>query len=119
MNPLQKMVKLSKLFSIAALFVAFLSVGGTVALPALLTPVKDLLQFNVFGIPVLHKTTNWPFDPEVGARRSRQYQEVNGRFGEKAIERLGLGIDGNDLQRLAEQQARDAGHLGGLNYYLP
>lgn len=33
------------------------------------------------------------------------------------ISRLGLGIDGQEDERLAYQQARDAGHLGGLNYY--
>ncbi|CAG9862517.1 unnamed protein product [Phyllotreta striolata] len=81
--------------------------------------VRDLVEFNVAGHPVLHKDQNWPFDPDVGKRRSRQYQELNGRFGEKAIERLGLGLDGYDRERLQEQRLRDAGHLGGVDYLTP
>ncbi|KAJ8935415.1 hypothetical protein NQ314_012834 [Rhamnusium bicolor] len=81
--------------------------------------VRDLVEFNLAGHPVLHKATNWPFDPEVGKRRSRQYQELNGVLGEKAIERLGLGIDGYDRERLEKQRVRDAGHLGGVDYLTP
>ncbi|VEN43333.1 unnamed protein product [Callosobruchus maculatus] len=81
--------------------------------------VRDLIEFNVAGHPVLHKDQKWPFDPEVGKRRSRQYQELNGVLGEKAIERLGLGIDGFDRERLAQQKARDEGHLGGVDYLTP
>lgn len=77
------------------------------------------MQFNIAGHPVLHKEQSWPFDPDVGKRRSRQYQELNGIKGEKAIERLGLGIDGRDQERLAKQRARDAGHLGGVDLYKP
>ncbi|XP_970740.2 uncharacterized protein LOC659330 [Tribolium castaneum] len=76
--------------------------------------VKDIVQFNVAGHPVLHKETEWDFDPDVAIRRSRQYQELNGRYGAKAIERLGLGIDGYDRERLAQQRLRDEGHLNGL-----
>lgn len=83
---------------------------------AALTVVRDLIQNNIYGIPVLHKETNWTFDPDVGKRRSRQYQELNGYHGEKAIERLGLGIDGKDLERLEQQRKRDEGQLGGINY---
>jgi hypothetical protein len=79
--------------------------------------VKDLIQFNLAGHPVLHKESTWDFDPEVGARRSRQYQEINGRLGEKAIERLGLGIDGYDKERLIQQRIRDEGHLNGVDEY--
>lgn len=68
---------------------------------------------------MLHKSVDWPFDPDVGIRRSRQYQELNGHLGEKAIERLGLGIDGYDRERLAEQRARDDGHLNGIDYLTP
>ncbi|KAJ8983584.1 hypothetical protein NQ317_019437 [Molorchus minor] len=81
--------------------------------------VRDLIQFNVAGHPVLHKPESWPFDPEIGKRRSRQYQELNGILGETAIERLGLGIDGYDRERLEKQRARDAGHLGGVDYLTP
>ncbi|XP_066157761.1 uncharacterized protein [Euwallacea fornicatus] len=81
--------------------------------------IKELVQFNLVGHPVLHKSVEWPFDPEVGVKRSKQYQEVNGRLGEKAIERLGLGIDGYEQERLANQIARDQGHLNGLDYLTP
>lgn len=84
-----------------------------------LTLIRDLVQFNIAGHPVLHKEQSWPFDPDIGKRRSRQYQELNGKYGEKAIELLGLGIDGKDQERLAQQRARDEGHLGGLNFYRP
>lgn len=40
--------------------------------------------------------------------------KVNGFRGEKLIERLGLGVDGYAADRLAQQQARDAGKLGGV-----
>nr|XP_023020804.1 uncharacterized protein LOC111509317 isoform X1 [Leptinotarsa decemlineata] len=81
--------------------------------------IRDLVEFNVAGHPVLHKDQKWEFDPEVGKRRSRQYQEINGILGEKAIERLGLGIDGYDRERLEDQQRRDEGHLGGVDYLTP
>lgn len=81
--------------------------------------IRDLLQYNLAGHPVLHKDQSWPFDPDVGKRRSRQYQDLNGIYGEKAIERLGLGIDGYDRERLEKQKARDAGHLDGSDYLAP
>lgn len=81
--------------------------------------LRDLLQYNLAGHPVLHKDQNWAFNPDIGKRRSRQYQELNGVLGEKAIERLGLGIDGYDRERLEKQRARDAGHLDGVDYLTP
>lgn len=84
-----------------------------------LSTVRDLVQFNLAGHPVLHKSVEWPFDPDVGVRRSKHYQELNGRLGEKAIERLGLGIDGYNEERLAAQRARDEGHLNGVDYLTP
>lgn len=42
--------------------------------------------------------------------------KLNGYRGEKLIERLGLGIDGRAAERLVQQQARDAGQLGGVTY---
>lgn len=79
--------------------------------------IRDLLQRNVVGIPILHKDTQWLFDPDVGIKRSRQYQELNGVLGEKAIERLGLGIDGNDLERLEQQRIRDRGLIQKISVY--
>lgn len=99
---------------IAIFFLCLVSLGS-----CSLNLVRDLVQFNLAGHPVLHKEQSWPFDPEIGARRARQYQEINGVHGEKAIELLGLGIDGLDRERLAKQRARDEGHLGGLNFYQP
>ncbi|KAF2895200.1 hypothetical protein ILUMI_10972 [Ignelater luminosus] len=84
-----------------------------------LTIIRDLLQYNVAGHPIQHKRTEWVFDPDVGIKRARLYQEVNGIHGEKAIERLGLGIDGNDQFRLEQQKTRDEGHLGGLDDLQP
>ncbi|XP_045460206.1 uncharacterized protein LOC123670718 [Harmonia axyridis] len=81
--------------------------------------IRDLIQFNVAGIPEIHKTSSFPFDPDTGIRKSKQYQELNGRFGEKAIERLGLGNDGKEQERLEEQHRRDQGQLGGVREYLP
>lgn len=80
-----------------------------------LTIIRDLVQFNLAGPPLIHKDSTWNFDPDVGIRRSRQYQEINGKFGEKAIERLGLGIDGYDKERLVQQRFRDDGHLNGAS----
>jgi len=42
--------------------------------------VKQLIQNNVVGAPVLHKEQNWEFDPDVGVRRSRS-------------SKLGAGVD--------------------------
>lgn len=80
--------------------------------------VRNLFH-NVVGSPVVHARQDWAFDPDAGARRSSLYQQVNGRLGEKAIERIGLGIDGRHKERLLQQRNRDDGHLGGLNAYLP
>ncbi|XP_030754456.1 uncharacterized protein LOC115881189 [Sitophilus oryzae] len=102
---------------ITLLLVALCSVPLTNSEP--LTLIKDVIQFNIAGHPVLHKSVDWPFDPDIAVRRSRQYQELNGYLGEKAIERLGLGIDGYDRERLAQQQQRDEGHLNGLDYLNP
>ncbi|KAK4884321.1 hypothetical protein RN001_000592 [Aquatica leii] len=74
--------------------------------------VKDILQYNIAGHPVLHKELDYPFDPDVGPRQARLYQQTNGVYGEKAIERLGLGIDGRHQERLLQQQIRDVGYLG-------
>ncbi|KAG5885042.1 hypothetical protein JTB14_033361 [Gonioctena quinquepunctata] len=81
--------------------------------------IRDLIEFNIAGHPILHKDQKWSFDPDVGKRRSRQYQEINGILGEKAIETLGLGIDGYDRERLEQQRVRDQGHLGGVDYLRP
>lgn len=53
----------------------------------------------------------WHFDHEIGEKRSLQYQQLNGRYGEKAIERIGLGTDGKHELRLLQQQERDKIHL--------
>jgi len=36
--------------------------------------------------------TEWNFDPEVGKQRRIRYEQENGRFGEYAIAKLGMGI---------------------------
>lgn len=39
--------------------------------------IRDLLQWNVAGIPTFHKVTEWDFDPDVAQKRREQYYEVN------------------------------------------
>lgn len=82
-------------------------------------PIGGFIRTNLIGHPVIHEKTSWIFDPDVAMKRRRQFIELHGDKGEKLIERLGLGIDGNDEERLEEQRKRDEGHLGGLNAYLP
>lgn len=67
-----------------------------------------MIQFNVAGHPVLHKETSWPFDPDLGERRARANQEKDGYLSERAIEFVGLGIDGRQAERLVVQRERDA-----------
>uniref|UniRef100_A0A336M8W0 CSON012080 protein n=2 Tax=Culicoides sonorensis TaxID=179676 RepID=A0A336M8W0_CULSO len=81
--------------------------------------IKDVLQYNVAGIPLTHEKMEVEFDPEVSKKRRELYYELHGYRGEKLIERLGLGIDGNHKERLVQQQARDNGKLGGLAYFQP
>ncbi|KPJ18488.1 hypothetical protein RR48_01648 [Papilio machaon] len=82
-------------------------------------PIGSFIRTNLVGHPVIHEEQSWIFDPEVAVRRRKQFIELNGDKGEKLIERLGLGIDGYDEERLKIQRARDEGHLGGLNALLP
>uniref|UniRef100_A0A2H1W1A7 SFRICE_004026 n=1 Tax=Spodoptera frugiperda TaxID=7108 RepID=A0A2H1W1A7_SPOFR len=82
-------------------------------------PIAGFIRTNLIGHPVIHDKASWVFDPDVAIKRRRQFISLHGDKGEKLIERLGLGIDGRDEERLEEQRKRDKGHLGGLNYYLP
>lgn len=71
------------------------------------------------GHPVIHDRKIWIFDPDVSLKRRKTFINLHGDKGEKLIERLGLGIDGRDEERLIVQSQKDEGHLGGLNFYLP
>ncbi|VVC92710.1 unnamed protein product [Leptidea sinapis] len=82
-------------------------------------PIGTFLQTNAVGFPVIHEKQTWIFDPFVAVRRRKQFAELHGTYGEKLIERLGLGIDGFGDERLARQRIRDKGHLGGLNSLQP
>ncbi|CAB3240487.1 unnamed protein product [Arctia plantaginis] len=82
-------------------------------------PIAGFIRTNFIGHPVIHDRVSWVFDPDVALKRRRQFIELHGDKGEKLIERLGLGIDGDDRERLEKQRQRDEGHLGGLNAYLP
>ncbi|CAG5030817.1 unnamed protein product [Parnassius apollo] len=82
-------------------------------------PIGEFLRTNLVGQPVIHEKQTWVFDPEVAKRRRKQFIALHGDKGEKLIERLGLGIDGYDEERLQFQRERDEGHLGGLNAFLP
>ncbi|XP_058459950.1 uncharacterized protein LOC131435773 isoform X2 [Malaya genurostris] len=80
---------------------------------------SELLQNNIAGIPLIHKTEEFDFDPEISKKRRELYYEQHGYRGEKAIERVGLGIDGKHRERLEHQKQRDEGHLNGLNNLQP
>ncbi|EZA51928.1 hypothetical protein DMN91_007144 [Ooceraea biroi] len=54
--------------------------------------LHDFIQYNVAGIPLIHQSTEWDFNPEVGKQRRIRYEQENGRFGEHAIAKLGMGI---------------------------
>ncbi|XP_075986162.1 uncharacterized protein LOC142983169 [Anticarsia gemmatalis] len=82
-------------------------------------PIGSFIRTNAVGHPVIHEKVTWIFDPDVSLKRRRQFIELHGDKGEKLIERLGLGIDGRNEERLALQRQRDEGHLGGLNAYQP
>ncbi|XP_059044941.1 uncharacterized protein LOC131840764 [Achroia grisella] len=84
-----------------------------------LGPIESFIRTNLIGHPVILKPQTWEFDPDIALRRRKQFIELNGDKGEKLIERIGLGIDGRDQERLLRQRQRDEGHLGGLNYFLP
>lgn len=75
--------------------------------------LRSLIQNNIAGPPAIHQITEWNFDPDVAVKRRELFQQVHGFRGEKLIERLGLGVDGNHDARLAQQRARDDGLLGG------
>ncbi|KAH0949076.1 hypothetical protein HN011_005286 [Eciton burchellii] len=54
--------------------------------------LHNFLQYNVAGVPLIHQSTEWNFDPEEGKRRRIRYEQENGRFGEYAIAKLGMGF---------------------------
>lgn len=54
--------------------------------------IHDLIQYNVAGIPLIHERTQWDFDPDVGKQRRVRYEQENGRHGELAIQKIGMGI---------------------------
>lgn len=80
--------------------------------------VRNLIQNNLLGAPIVHQVTHWDFDPDVALKRREVFQTVNGFRGEKLIERMGIGIDGKHNERLAEQRARDVGLLGGTIHHI-
>lgn len=66
-----------------------------------------MLSYYGAGPSVIHKTLNVKFDQDAGIKRSIKYRQLNGLHGRKYIERLGLGIDGKQDERLAQQKIRD------------
>lgn len=83
-----------------------------------ITIITNLIQSNLAGVPIVHQITEWDFDPEVAIKRRELFERANGFRGERLIERMGLGIDGNHDERLAKQQARDDGLLGGTIHHI-
>lgn len=81
--------------------------------------IRDFIQINIAGVPSLHNPTQWDFDPDISLKRRALFEEVNGVKAEKLIERLGVGMDGKEFERREQQNIRDRGHLGGLNYFQP
>ncbi|XP_011196315.1 uncharacterized protein LOC105221224 [Zeugodacus cucurbitae] len=75
--------------------------------------ITETLQNNVAGEPITHVRTEWDFDPEVSQKRRALFYETHGYRAAKFIERIGLGLDGHEEERRAEQQARDVGRLNG------
>lgn len=80
--------------------------------------LRSLIQNNLAGPPVIHKRTEWNFDPDVGVQRGQLFQLANGYRGERLVERLGLGLDGQHDARLVQQRARDSGLLGGTIHQI-
>lgn len=59
---------------------------------SILSFARDLVQYNIAGLPVTHQKTEWNFDPELGKKRRVRYEQENGYRGEIAIAKLGMGI---------------------------
>lgn len=38
--------------------------------------IRQVLQNNIAGAPVVHKHTEWDFDPEISQKRRQQFYEV-------------------------------------------
>lgn len=83
-----------------------------------ITIIKNLIQGNLAGVPVIHEITEWDFDPEVAIKRRELFERAHGFRGERLIERMGLGLDGKHDARLVQQQARDDGLLGGTIHHI-
>ncbi|XP_067634156.1 uncharacterized protein [Eurosta solidaginis] len=75
--------------------------------------ITETLQNNVAGEPITHKRTEWDFDPGISQKRRGLFYETHGYRAAKFIERIGLGLDGREEERRAEQQLRDIGRLNG------
>ncbi|CAD1468370.1 unnamed protein product, partial [Heterotrigona itama] len=57
--------------------------------------IHDLIQYNVAGIPLIHEAKD-------GKQRRIRYEKENGRRGEIAIEKIGMGIGNKEpLRRTA------------------
>lgn len=42
--------------------------------------IRDILQFNVAGVPQIHEEMKFEFDPEVSKKRREVYEEVTLSF---------------------------------------
>ncbi|KAK6624735.1 hypothetical protein RUM44_011595 [Polyplax serrata] len=63
------------------------------------------------------QTFDWPIDPDAGLRRRKEYEAINGRYGFKHVEKIGLGEDGKEEERRLQQLYRD--QIGALSYQPP
>jgi len=75
--------------------------------PAVRGGIIGLIQNNVLGTADFHRQQSWPFDPNVGGRRAREFIGLHGDKSERLIERIGLGINGRQDERREQQAVRD------------
>ncbi|BES90614.1 Hypothetical protein NTJ_03423 [Nesidiocoris tenuis] len=86
------------------------------------TGVVQAVVYGLIGSPVYHKEVPVKLDPGVGQRRNPGFEAIHGHKAVHLIERLGLGMDGREAQRLEAQRIRDARipyEDAQLNYVAP
>uniref|UniRef100_A0A0K8SRG8 Uncharacterized protein n=2 Tax=Lygus hesperus TaxID=30085 RepID=A0A0K8SRG8_LYGHE len=70
--------------------------------------VVQAFVYGLIGSPLYHKESTVKLDPYVAQRRNPAFEAINGHKAVHLIERLGLGMDGREAERLEQQRIRDA-----------
>lgn len=70
--------------------------------------VIPVLIESVIGSTTLHGTQKWRFDPNEGSRLNPDFEREHGHKSNILIEKLGLGRDGYQQERKAQQILRDS-----------